>query len=387
MLQPLEDAIRLHLLPAITGHTALSDAERRVLALPVQDGGLGIPIPTTSAANQLESSTFITQPLVNLLPLQHNADTVSLDSVSNLHATQLCLKKETSKHHREKQQEEAIALRQTLPASLRKSLELASEKGASAWLTTLLLEEHGFSLHKQAFRDAICVHYGWEPTRLPSHCMCGAQFTTTRAFSCAKGAFPSIRHDRIRDMTAQLLSEVCPNVEVKQPLQPLTGETFWHRTANVEDNARLDVKAQGFWGSNRQCAYFDVRVFNPHTPTNCNQTIAASYRRHENEKRRAYEKRVVEVEHGSFTPIIMSSTGGWGPSAMIMYKRLTSLIATKHAAPYSVTMRMIRCKIAFSLIDTTVMCLRGARSSSHKPMKALDLIDTPVDLVVNEGHF
>ena len=387
MLQPLEDAIRLHLLPAITVRTALSDAERRVLALPVRDSGLGIPIPTTSAANQLESSTFITQPLVNLLPLQHNADTVSLDSVSNLHATQLRLKKETSKHHREKQQEEAIALRQTLPASLQKPMELASEKGASAWLTTLPLEEHGFSLHKQAFRDALCVRYGWEPTRLPSHCMCGAQFTTTHAFSCAKGAFPSIRHDRIRDMTAQLLSEVCPNVEVEPPLQPLTGETFRHRTANVEDNARLDVKAQGFWGSNRQCAYFDVRVFNPHAPTNCNQTIAASYRRHENEKRREYEKRVVEVEHGSFTPIVMSSTGGWGPSAMIMYKRLASLIATKHAAPYSATMRMIRCKIAFSLIDSTVMCLRGARSSSHKPMKALDLIDTPVDLVVNEGRF
>ena len=262
-------------------------------------------------------------------------------------------------------------------------MELASEKGASAWLTTLPLEDHGFSLHKHA----LCVRYGWEPTRLPSHCMCGAQFTTTHAFSCAKGAFPSIRHDRIRDMTAQLLSEVCPNVEVEPPLQPLTGETFRHRTANVEDNARLDVKAQGFWGSNRQCAYFDVRVFNPHAPTNCNQNIAASYRRHENEKRREYEKRVVEVEHGSFTPIVMSSTGGWGPSAMIMYKRLASLIATKHAAPYSATMRMIRCKIAFSLIDSTVMCLRGARSSSHKPMKALDLIDTPVDLVVNEGRF
>ena len=217
MLQPLEDAIRLHLLPAITGRAALSDAERRVLALPVRDVGLGIPIPTTSAANQLESSTFITQPLVNLLPLQHNAGTVSLDSISNLHTTQLRLKKETSKHHREKQQEEAIALRQTLPASLQKPMELASKKGASAWLTTLPLEEHGFSLHKQAFRDALCVRYGWEPTRLPSHCMCGAQFTTIHAVSCAKGAFPSIRHDRIRDMTAQLLSEVCPNVEVEPP--------------------------------------------------------------------------------------------------------------------------------------------------------------------------
>ena len=187
-------------------------------------------------------------------------------------------------------------------------------------------------------------------------------------------------------MTAQLLSEVCPNVEVEPALQPITGETFHYRTTNVEDNARLDVKAQGFWGSNRQCAYFDVRVFNPQAPSNCTQTNAASYRRHESEKRRAYEKRVVEVEHGSFTPIVLSSTGGWGPSASIMYKRLASLIATKHAASYSETMRMIRCKIAFSLIDSAVMCLRGARSSFHKPVKALDLIDTPVDLVVSEGR-
>ena len=129
-----------------------------------------------------------------------------------------------------------------------------------------------------------------------------------------------------------------------------------------------------------------MRVFNPQVPSNCTHTIA-SYRRHEKEKRRAYEKRVVEVEHGSFTPMVPSSTRGWGPSAIIMYKRLASLIAMKHAASYNKTMRMIQCKIAFSLVDSAMMCLRGARLSFHKPMKALDLIDTPIDLVVNEGRF
>ena len=93
------------------------------------------------------------------------------------------------------------------------------------------------------------------------------------------------------------------------------------------------------------------------------QTIAASYRRQEKEKRRAYEKRVIEVEHGLFTPIVLSSTGGMGSLAMTFYKRLASLITSKHAASYSTTMRMIRCKISFSLINLAVMCLRGARSS------------------------
>lgn len=111
-------------------------------------------------------------------------------------------------------------------------------------------------------------------------------------------------------MTAQLLSKFCANVEVEPPPKPLTGETFSHRTANVEDSARLNVKAQDFRGSDRQCVHFDVKVFNLQASTNRTQTIAVSYRCHEKEKGRAYVKRGVEVENGSFTPIVFSSTGG-----------------------------------------------------------------------------
>lgn len=45
VLQPLEDANRLYLPPALIGQAAISDAERRTFALTVRDGGLGIPIP------------------------------------------------------------------------------------------------------------------------------------------------------------------------------------------------------------------------------------------------------------------------------------------------------------------------------------------------------
>ena len=48
-------------------------------------------------------------------------------------------------------------------------------------------------------------------------------------------------------------------------------------------------------------------------------------------------------------------------------------------------MKMICSKVAFSLIDLANMCLRGARSSFHRPMKELNLIDNPIDLMVNEG--
>ena len=42
--------------------------------------------------------------------------------------------------------------------------------------------------------------------------------------------------------------------------QPQDGENLSLRTANHEDEARLDIRATGFW-SRGQEAFFDVRVF------------------------------------------------------------------------------------------------------------------------------
>ena len=64
-----------------------------------------------------------------------------------------------------------------LSSSLRRSVLLSGESGSSSWLTALPLSEHGFALHKGAFRDALCLQYGWLPPLLPSSCVCGKQFT------------------------------------------------------------------------------------------------------------------------------------------------------------------------------------------------------------------
>jgi len=56
-------------------------------------------------------------------------------------------------------------------AKQRRMIELAAEKGASSWFTTLPIEEHGFYLSKTAFWDAIHLRYGWKPKRLPDKCL------------------------------------------------------------------------------------------------------------------------------------------------------------------------------------------------------------------------
>ncbi len=70
------------------------------------------------------------------------------------------------------------------------------------------------------------------------------------------------------------------------------------------------IAANGFWGGRFERA---VRIFNP---SNRQQSLPATYKKHEREKIRAYEQRVREVEHGSFTLFVMSASGGCGSAAI-----------------------------------------------------------------------
>ena len=72
----------------------------------------------------------------------------------------------------------------------------------------------------------------------------------------------SSRHNHIRNSTANLLIEVRKNVRVERQLQPLSGDMFSEKTANISDQARADISARGFWLTG-QLAFLDVRVFNP----------------------------------------------------------------------------------------------------------------------------
>ena len=243
--------------------------------------------------------------------------------------------------------------------ALKRAVDLAQERGASTWLTSLPLEEFGFSLHKGAFRDALSLRYGWLPSKSPTYCACGAHFTVEHSLSCPKGGFPSIRHNEVRDTVGGWLSEVCNGVCIEPTLQPLSGETLHGTSAIIEDGARLDIAADGFWGGRRERSFFDVRVFNPHAPSNCQQSLAGTYRKHERAKIRAYEERVREVEHGSFTPLVMSLTGGCGNAASVVYKRLASMLAEKRDQPYSTTLASMRCKISFALLQSSIQCIRG----------------------------
>ena len=127
---------------------------------------------------------------------------------------------------------------------------------------------------------------------------------------------------------------MCHNVSIEPDLQPITGEpSSGAASAITTDGARLDIAANGFWGSHFEKTYFDVRVFNPHAPSNRMSSLSATYRKHENIKKRAYEQRVREVEHSSFTPIVLSLTGGLGNAASMHLLQKTTLGKTGPTLP------------------------------------------------------
>ena len=132
---------------------------------------------------------------------------------------------------RQKQQETESAIqeiRESLSPPKQRMMDLVGNKGSSSWLSLLPLKDQGFNLNKGEFRDALNLRYGWQMKNVPHHCKCGKAFSTNHAMTCPNGGLPIARHNEIRDITAQWLTEVCTDVEKEPQLQSLSGESYYH---------------------------------------------------------------------------------------------------------------------------------------------------------------
>ena len=86
-------------------------------------------------------------------------------------------------------------------------------------------------------------------------------------------------------------------------------------------------------------------------------------------------------EHGLFTPLVLSTTGGMGREAETFYKRLADEISRKERKEYSVVMGSIRCRISFAILRSAILCIRGSRSSRHRQVHELNIA-----LATSEGY-
>ena len=109
------------------------------------------------------------------------------------------------------------------------------------------------------------------------------------------------------------------------------------------------------------------------------------YRQHEQKKRRQYKQRVHEVEHATFTPLVMSATAGMGRAAITFYKRLASMISDKKNTDYSQMVNWIHSMQSFVLLRASTMSIRGAKSSGH--YEAAKITQGPIDLNWRKDRF
>ena len=161
---------------------------------------------------------------------------------------------------------------------------------------------------KKAFWNAIRIRYDIPLERLPAICVSGDSLNLQHALSCPKGGLVITRHNELRNLTAEILGEVCKNVVIEPLLTPLTGEEL-PKSSNTSNQARADVSARGLW-INGQTAFCDVRVFNPLARCHLHHSLPALHKKNEKEKKRDCNQPILQVEYGSFTPLVFTWFGG-----------------------------------------------------------------------------
>ena len=164
----------------------------------------------------------------------------------------------------------------------RESLQLVQEHGSGAWLTCLPIQQLGYAYSKQDFRDAVHLRYGWDIPNTPRFCDCGAKNDHNHILNCKRGGYVNYRHNNVRDSVAEYLRLVTKDVRIEPLLTPIESANFQQKGNNA-DKARLDISARGVW-STFERTFFDVRIFNPKSPTYQGKTMPQLYTLHENEK-------------------------------------------------------------------------------------------------------
>ena len=360
-LKPLDTTISNILLPAIFG-TTISTQQRELYALPIKNGGLGFANLTEKASREYEASRVVNAPLVAIMMLQgntlpNNEDRKSIISEQN--------RSKMAVLNRKIEQVE-----NSLPTETLRIIEQTKQPGASNWLSVLPLEEHGFSLNKREFRDALSLRFNLTIKGIPSQCPCGQKFNITHAMNCKRGGFVIMRHNNIRDFEANLLSKICNDVEIEPPLQPITTERL-PNSALKGDEARPDVRARGFWRKG-QNAFFDVRVTNAGSESQRNVALKSVLIKHEREKKREYNERIMNIEHGTFTPLIFTIHGGMGPECAAYHQNIAEKIASKTGEQYAKILTFTRCKLSFIVLRSALLCLRGSRTIASRNLVAID---------------
>ena len=118
--------------------------------------------------------------------------------------------------------------------------------------------------------------------------------------------------------------------------------------------------------------FFDIRVRHPHADSYRDLSPKQIYRIHENEKNRKYNSRVTEIEQGTFTPLVFTTTGRMADECLRYHSRLAELLSAKRHESYATTISWVRAKVSFAILRSALLYLRGSRTQRGRNLDVKD---------------
>ena len=180
--------------------------------------------------------------------------------------------------------------------------------GASSWLGLLPLSQFGFSLNKSEFRDALSLRYGGPLKGLTAMGPFFQKYSVAHAFNCKESGFMTMCHNNLRGFEADMLSKIVNDVDTEPEFQRVTVKIIEGLSRNA---LRPDLRARGVWRADHS-AFIDVRMTNTHSPSQIHLTTESVLKKHEQEKKRSYNSCIINIEHGTFTPLLFFCFWGFG---------------------------------------------------------------------------
>ena len=164
---------------------------------------------------------------------------------------------------------------------------------------------------------------------MPKVCVYGDLFDADHMMICMREGYIIQPHNEIRDLEAEILQALCTDVEREPVLQKVTEKCFQGAPTRPLTRDWISVRgASGRESSLRSLMLGYATLTQTHTRISLRSRFT-SYM--------IDTSTVLEVELGTFTPLVFTSTGGMSDECQRYHSRLAELLALKKQESYAST--------------------------------------------------
>ena len=113
--------------------------------------------------------------------------------------------------------------------------------------------------------------------------------------------------------------------------------------------------------------------FDPLARCHLRHSLPAVHKKNKNEKKQEYKQQILQVKHGSFTPLVFSCFGGMSRECSRFFLHNAERLANRTKEPKSKISAWIKARLNFALIQSMMPCLHGTRTPSNVDISEIDL--------------